>query len=178
MDDIFEHSEDYKNIRDKILDYLGRQDYSKAKLLEKVTSLKKNYPKTKRYAHYTPDNVQYVIDRLESLNLINEKRFLENMLYSGLRSQYGIRRITQKMYTRKYPKKLIESVLKEHAESGERHDLTRITSMAQRRKESLERKYPDADAYEIKERLFAFLAQKGFEYDDIQKIIESLKKSP
>ena len=171
----FRNTQDYINLKSKLLDYLGRQDYSEAKLLEKVCNLKKNYPQTIRYRYYTQKNVLLVIDDLKELGLINEIRFLENMIYSSLRSNYGIRRVKQKMYRHKYKKENIEHVLRQYEEDKPQRDLSKIISTTQRRKETLQRKYKDESDYTLERRLFQFLAQKGFEYDEISTILKELE---
>lgn len=170
----FKETEAFTNIKNKLLDYLSRQDYSEAKLLEKVLQLKKNYPSTQRYTHYTKKNVLIAIEHLKKYGIINEIRFLEAMLASGLRSEYGIRRITQRMYQRGYKKEHIALVLAKHKENENERDFSKIVRLAQQRKQTLLRKYPNEHPSQIKKRLIGYLAQKGFEYDEISSLLEQL----
>lgn len=169
----FENSETFTNIKTKLLDYLSRQDYSEAKLLEKVCNLKKYYPTTKRYEHYTPHNVRIVIEHMKQLGYINEIRFLENILLQGLRSEYGMQRISQKMYRKKYHKDNIKQVLENKDQFETERDYSKIQRLLERKKETLLHRYPNESVYELRKRLMGFLMQKGFSYEEITMLLES-----
>ncbi len=171
----FEETPGYQHLKAKLLDYLSQRDYSEARLFEKVCSLRERYPNTKRYEPYTPANIRLVINRLKEVGIIDEVRFLENMLYASLHSQYGLRRITQKMYRNKYAKEHIEAVLRRFHEDAPERDLSSITRAVQRRKATLMRKYPDESKHIINKRLFQFVAAKGFSYDEIKQILSLLE---
>jgi len=173
MNDFYQ-TQDYQYIKDKILDYLSIQDYSEAKLLQKVLLLKQRYPKTKRYKNYTKPNIEFVIKRLVELKVIDEIRFLENLIYSSLASKYGIKKIQQKMYIKMYKRSNIEKILAKYNEDKPEKDFTKITTLTKFKKDTLLRKYPNESTYDIDKRLFNFIAQKGFEYEEIKEIISTV----
>ncbi|HCC22665.1 TPA: hypothetical protein DF272_00595 [Candidatus Falkowbacteria bacterium] len=178
MKDQFETTTDFTNICNKILDYLGRQDYSEAKLVEKVTNLKKYYPKTKRYDNYTSENVTRVIEELKKKGVMDEVKFLTRMLEAYLGREYGIRTIERKMRERKYKKENIVEVIDSYRRSGSEFDYTKIEKVAVKKKEQWEKKYYDDKQkfYQIKTKLYVWLAQKGFESGEIKQIITRIYK--
>ncbi len=166
-------AEDYQHIREKIVDYLARQSFSERKLLQKVTDLKKNYPKTKRYEFYTPVHVQKVLDEFKEQGLINDWQYARDVLRSLKDRKDGIHRIQQKMYRRLIPKEIIEAVLREWREEGKDQDYAVIIRETKRKAERLAEKYPGKrEQYTNRQRLYAFLAQKGYEPEEIGEIIQ------
>ena len=176
MNKEFEATADFANIYSKILDYLARQDYSEAKLLEKVLNLPKYYSKTKRYENYTRENVEAVIEVLKEKGLIDENKFLERMLERSLSGEHGLRRIQQKMYQRRYKKENIKKVLDEFQEKNIQFDLTRISEKTKKKKQDFERKYKGdkVKLSQIRGRLFQFLGQKGYGVEEINKVLKEL----
>ncbi|PIR93721.1 hypothetical protein COT97_05135 [Candidatus Falkowbacteria bacterium CG10_big_fil_rev_8_21_14_0_10_39_11] len=176
MNTEFEATTDFANIYNKLLDYLSRQDHSEAKLVEKVTNLKKYYSKTRRYDNYTRENVEYVIEILKKKGILNEVRNLERMLELSLDQVYGIRRIEQKMYTRKYKKENIKKVLTEHRRSEYNFNYEKIEALVNKKRSDLKKKYEGdkEKLYQIKTKLYAFLAQKGFEGEEIKLILNKI----
>ena len=169
-------SEDYQHIKEKLIDYLSRQGFSERKLLQKVTDLKKNYPRTKRYLFYTAQNVQKVIDELKKDGYINDRKYAKDVLRQLKDRKDGIQRIRQKMYTRLIPSKIINEILGEWQEMGLKQDYTFIIRDAKRKYERLCEKFPSKkDKYTIKTKLYAFLAQKGYGPDEIKKIINKVQ---
>lgn len=173
METDFKDSQDYLNIKNKIFDYLGRQDCSEKKLIQKVCDLKKNYPQTKRYENYDSENVLIVIEDLKKEGIIDEVKFLQNMIELSLDSKYGLNRIKQKMYQKLYKKENIEKVFKDFQENPIKRDFTRIIKITKQKREFLLKKYPQESDYDINQRLFAFLAQKGFEFNEVGMILKN-----
>lgn len=174
MDNSFEQSQDYINLKSKLLDYLSTRDYSVKKLAQKIASLKERYPDSKRYLNYTPANTALAIKRLIDAGLIDEERFLRTMLMSAADGTYGLRRIRLKMMRQLYPAGLIERIMKEYVENGAQPDLSKITKLAQRKKLFLENKYR-SDAKQlrtVRQRLVQFLALRGYDFEIIKKILE------
>jgi len=168
-------TEDFNNIRQKIIDYLSRQGFSERKLLQKVTDLKKNYPKTKRYFFYTRPNVQKVIDEMKQEGYIDDLKYAKDVLRQLKDRKDGIQRIRQKMYRRLIPEKIISEVLGRWQQQGTKQDYSIIVRNAMQKKKRLEEKYPGKkNEYDRNQRMYAFLAQKGYLPDDIDKIINLL----
>ncbi|MDD5040551.1 MAG: regulatory protein RecX [Patescibacteria group bacterium] len=164
--------DDYQHIKDKILDYLSRQGFSEKKLLQKVTSLKRNYPSTARYLFYTPEHVQKVLDELAAVGLVDDEKYCRDVLRQLQDRKDGLYRIRQKMHRRLIPRPLIEKVLGEWKQSGTKQDYTAIIRETQRKHERLKEKHPGAkEQYTVKRKLYAFLAQKGYGAEEIKEIL-------
>ncbi len=169
-------SEDYQHIKEKLIDYLSRQGFSERKLLQKVTDLKKNYPRTKRYLFYTTQNVQKVINELKNQGYIDDQKYAKDVLRQLKDRKDGIQRMRQKMYTRLIPVNIINEVLGNWKELGSKQDYSIIIRDAKRKYERLCEKYPTKkDKYTIQTKLYAFLAQKGYGPDEIKNIISQAK---
>lgn len=174
MVDIHPTEEDFKNIRNKILDYLSRQGFSERKLLEKVTRLKKNYPHSARYTFYTSRWIQRVIDDLKKEGFIDDKKYAQDVLRQLKNKQDGILRIKEKMYRRLIPPSIIEEVLAGFNREGRTQSYEKIIKNVKRKKEELQRKKIPKKEHQM--RLYAFLAQKGFLPDDIQQIMQQTQE--
>ncbi len=172
MTEIKPSPEDYQHIKDKLYDYLSRQGFSERKLLQKVTDLKRRYPKTKRYEFYTIQHVQKVIDELKEAGFIDDRKYAESVLRQLLDRKDGIHRIRQKMHQRLIPSAIIEEVLSAWQQSGVKQDYSAVIRAAKRKYERLSEKYPSKkDRYTINTKLYAFLAQKGYTPDEVKEII-------
>ena len=174
----FDQSDDFKHLYAKALDYLAKQEYSERKLLQKILSLKKRYPQTTRYKNYTENNIRAVLSVLKGQGLLNEERALREKVTASRSGIYGMRRIKEKCYIQLYEKENIEKVFKEFQESEVAHDLTAIIKKVKFRKESLERRYKDdpVKLRTVRDKLMQFLVTKGFDYDDIKKVLENISE--
>lgn len=167
--------EDFQHIKEKLIDYLSRQSFSEAKLIQKVADLKRRYPKTKRYFFYTEENIKKVIEELRNLGYIDDRKYAEGILRQLKDRKDGIQRIRQKMYTRLIPSSIINEVLGEWQDDGAKQDYTTIIRDAKRKYERLCKKHPSkAEKYTVQTKLYAFLAQKGYTPDQIKEIIEKI----
>ncbi|XOU94609.1 MAG: regulatory protein RecX [Candidatus Kerfeldbacteria bacterium] len=165
-------SEDFQHIKEKLIDYLSRQGFSEAKLIQKVTDLKRRYPKTKRYFFYTKENIIKVTNELKDLGLINDRKYAESVLRQLKDRKDGIQRIRQKMYTRLIPTSIINEVLGEWQDQGTKQDDSIIIRDAKRKYERLcEKHQAKKEKYTIQTKLYAFIAQKGYTPDQIKEII-------
>ena len=158
------------------MNYLLSQDFSERNIYRKLITLKQRYPQSDRYKKYTPKLILEVIDYLKKHNYLNEERTIKNYIESSLSSTQGLRMVIMKLKRRGFKNIYIDKVVNEIKESGEPRNLERITKVALRKKGSLERKYASVPTKmrEIKPRLFQFLASRGFNSSEINKIIERL----
>ncbi|MFA5051798.1 MAG: regulatory protein RecX [Patescibacteria group bacterium] len=171
--------EDYQHIKEKIVDYLSRQGFSEKKLLQKVTDLKKHYPQTERYRFYTPVHVQKVLDELKGLGLVDDYAFAQSIFRQLKDRKDGLYRIKEKMRRRLIPQSVIDTVLKEWKQSGQGQDYTAIIRETKRKYERLKERFPAPNQhYEIKQKLYMFLGQKGYVADEIKTIIGQALNEP
>ena len=164
--------EDYQHIKEKIIDYLSRQGFSEKKLLQKVTDLKKHYPRTARYEFYTTEHVQKVLNELKDMGLVDDEKYCRDVLRNLQDRKDGLYRIKDKMRRRLIPPSIIEKVLREWKQSGVSQDYTAIVRETKRKLERLNEKHPSAKGkYVVKQKLYAFLAQKGYGAEEIKEIL-------
>lgn len=167
--------EDYQHIKEKIVDYLSRQGFSEKKLLQKVTDLKKHYPRTQRYYFYTTEHVQKALDDLKDLGLVDDEKYAYDVLHQLQDRKDGLYRIKDKMRRRLIPPAIIEKVLGEWKRAGVSQDYTAIIRETKRKADRLNEKHPSLKGqYLVRQKLYAFLAQKGYGAEEIREI---LKKS-
>ncbi|PIT87565.1 MAG: hypothetical protein COU31_02260, partial [Candidatus Magasanikbacteria bacterium CG10_big_fil_rev_8_21_14_0_10_40_10] len=173
------NQETYSHIREKIIDYLSRQGFSERKLFKKVTDLRKRYPSTARYAGYIGSNVQQVINDLKLEGVINDESYARDVLRQLKNKKDGPECIRQKLYCRLIPKETIELVMAEFSQSGFSQDFVSIIRETRRKKDELRKKLGTGKkaGYVLFQKLYAFLAQKGYYPDDISKIIEQSGKA-
>lgn len=157
---------------------LAARDYSRKGLEGKLVDLKKRFPKNTIYPFFTIPTVREVIDSLVEQGLINEERSIRNIIESSLSGRYGQYRIVMKLKRKLYPTTLIENIFKEYAPI--KRDLERITDSAKLKYEIFKRKAgtDKQKIFQIKNKLRMFLAYRGFNSDEIEKIIAKIKMAP
>lgn len=176
MEKQFEATEELKPVYIKAVEYLAARDYSRRGLRNKLVSLKKRFPKNKRYDCLTPENVDIVLDYLVESGMLNERRAVRRLFEHSLDGVYGKYRIKQKLLQRKFSKEIVDEEFREFQEDAAEADFTRIIEKTRSRKRTLEHRYAhDAEKLsQIKTKLIAFLSQRGYDYDEIQKILTKL----
>lgn len=144
--------------------------------MKKMLSLKKRFPQSRRYQNFSVANIQAGLDKLKEIGALNEKRSLKNMAEYSLSGAYGQRRLKLKMIRRGYPKNLVEEVLAEFKEQNIPHDLDKIIKIAKLKKKNMEEKFRSdhKKLRTIRQRLIQFLANRGFDYEVINKILEKI----
>lgn len=168
--------ETHDHIREKIIDYLSRQGFSERKLLRKVTDLRTRYPYSQRYAGYISRNVQEVLDEMKKEGIVNDASYAREVLRQLQDKKDGPARIRQKLFTRLLPKEIIESVMREFSEKGFQQDFSKIIRDVKRKHKDLELKlgHSQKARYVIWQKLYAYLAQKGYYPEDIRKIMHEV----
>jgi SOS response regulatory protein OraA/RecX len=98
------------------------------------------------------------------------------MAENSLTKDYGPRRLKLKMMRGGYKKELIEKVMKELAESNQQPDYSKIIRLTITKRKVLENKYRSdvKKLRSVKQRLVQFLAQRGYDFDNIKKILEKV----
>lgn len=155
---------------------LAARDYSQKGLEGKLVDLKKRFPRNQIYPFFTTTAVREVIQLLVKEGLINEQRSIRNIIESSLSGKLGQYRIIMKLKHKGYPSELIESIFKEYAPV--KRDLDRITESAKLKYTLFKRKAGEdkQKIFQIKNKLRMFLAYRGFNSDEIEKIIAKIIK--
>lgn len=155
---------------------LSARDYSQKGLESKLVDLKKRFPRNTIYPLFTTTAVREVIDSLVKQGLIDEERSIRNIIESSMAGKLGQYRIVMSLKRKGYPSTLIESLFKEY--SPVKRDLERITESAKLKYEIFKRKAGDDNQkiFQIKNKLRMFLAYRGFNSEEIEKIIAKIIK--
>ncbi len=178
---------------ERILEYsvylLSSREYSEKMIEDKIEKkfvLQKSYYKKGEY-HKTKEKseeeiyqlrqiTEQVIQFLREKKYLDDQRTAENFLrYRREYSARGKRMISQDMYKKKLNQEVIDNVLSEFSEEEEQLDCIKI---AQKKWSSLLTKGDTIENQQKnKERLFRFLAGKGFPYSMITNACEEAMKS-
>ncbi|MCC6638989.1 RecX family transcriptional regulator [Candidatus Falkowbacteria bacterium] len=159
-------------IQFKILDYLSKGAVSNKKIIARMVMLKKRYPNYQRYALYTPSHIQLVINDLTMQGIINEHRDVTAKISSLLQGRYGSRRIYQKLLLQGYAPALIKQVLKELETEVKDRSYDSISRLAIQKYKRIQQKYISESKHQHKQRLFAFIVSKGYDFDEATLIAQ------
>lgn len=108
-----------------------------------------------------------VIEFLKSKNLINDAYFAKEYIeYRNSKSAKSIKVIESELRRKDVPDDVVEKVIGEHAQK----ERQRILEIAQ---EKL-REFKDLPQDKQKSRLFGFLSRQGYDFDEIDEVIEKL----
>lgn len=174
----FEHDQDLKNIYTKMLEWLSVGEVSEKRLVDRIVRLKRLYPDTVRYAFYTEKNAKIVVDYLREQDLVNDQRYTERLFELLKDKKDGLRAIRRKMLNRQLPKSAVDAVLKDFHQSGGKQDLERITAAATAKLAKLQSKYGNdpKKKYQIRSKLYAWLAMRGFGPEESSLVLKRLAK--
>lgn len=113
-----------------------------------------------------------VIAQLRDLNFLDDGAFAKAFARdSALGKKWGPHRIAQKLREAGVGDHHIEEALKEVRNTMEDEDLVRV--LAEKRWAQLSR---IDDAKKRKKRLYDYLARRGFDFDDIRRVVDSLSR--
>ena len=114
---------------------------------------------------YSPQIVNYVLEKLAEYNYINDENYAKIYVRS-VKNKYGKIKIKTELKLKGVSEKIIDDVLLEF-ESEEDVILTLATKY-------LKGKEP---TYENLSKLYRFLLSKGFEYDEVSRCVKSFKEN-
>lgn len=168
-----------KNIYNKMLDYLSKSDMAEQRLVDRIERLKLRYPHSKRYELYTKANAWKVIPLLREDGYVDEERFAGRVFESLKDKKDGLRMIKRKMLSRQIKAEVVEKTINEFVRSERHQDLTKITRAAKDKYSRLNDKFgkDPVKKYQIRSKLYAWLAMRGFDAGEAAKIIEKADKN-
>ncbi len=112
-----------------------------------------------------------VLDRLESLGLLDDRAYAEALVRSITRTRpAGPKLLKQKLWQKGVPQKIAEAVLAEAGPDAE-SQAEQAIAFAQKKAASMER----LDAATRKRRLYGQLARRGFDRDAIDAAMQSIE---
>ena len=165
------HLKEGGEISSEQLEQLVFENEKSAALSKAVTLLGKNL-KTKSQMRkyltekgYSPQIINYVLEKLAEYNYINDENYAKIYVRS-VKNKYGKIKIKTELKLKGVSEKIIDEVLLEF-ESEEDVILTLATKY-------LKGKEP---TYENLSKLYRFLLSKGFEYDEVSRCVKSFKEN-
>ena len=149
-------------------------------LLGQVISLLSRRPHSKREItqylqkkHATDKQKEIIIQKLENLNYIDDEEFI--LWWIDQRKTFrpkGKIAIFQELRLKGIDEKLIKSVFEKNEETNENSDFIVALGLGRKRLERIK----NLPEMEIKTKLSRFLASRGFEWEIIKDVIDSLMK--
>lgn len=165
------HLKEGGEISSEQLEQFVFENEKSAALSKAVTLLGKNL-KTKSQMRkyltekgYSPQIINYVLEKLAEYNYINDENYAKIYVRS-VKNKYGKIKIKTELKLKGVSEKIIDEVLLEF-ESEEDVILTLATKY-------LKGKEP---TYENLSKLYRFLLSKGFEYDEVSRCVKSFKEN-
>lgn len=165
------HLKEGVEISQEKLNELVFENEKSVALTKAVTLLGKNLKtksQLKKYLvekGYSPQIVSYVLEKLIEYNYINDENYAKIYVRS-VKNKYGKIKIKNQLKLKGVPEKVIEDVLSEF-ESEEDVILT------------LANKYLKGKSvtHETLAKLYRFLLSKGFEYEEVNRVVKSFKEN-
>ncbi len=119
-----------------------------------------------RQKRYTPEIIQQVIDYLKEHNFLNDRRFSEEWINSGIKKGFARKRICYELGRKGIPEDLIQEAV---GKSFSKIDETEIAlRLVQKRYKTLKNKRDF-------QRISGFLRRRGHSFSIINRVIEQLK---
>lgn len=135
--------------------FLKTRERSKKEICDKL--------KTKEF---TPTQIEKVLEKLERLNIVNDKRFAEMFVRDRMKLKpKGKRALSIELMQKGIDKNIIEEVLNEMLGGDQELEL------AKKILEKAEKKYSGFDENAKRDKIIKYLMGKGFSYSLIEKVL-------
>lgn len=155
------NSEDYQAVKERAYRLLSGRDHGAEELRRKLT--KKGF---------SPDMCRQVVDEFRSKDLLNDKTYALKFARDKYRlKQWGPKKITSALFKKGVPKPVISSVIDKLKDEIEPVD-TCIELALKRRRHFLR----EEDSFKRKQKIFRYLAGKGYSTDKIKKALPNIEK--
>lgn len=152
-------SEDIHAIREACLRYLSRRDHASFELKQKLQ--KKDYETS---------NIELVIEEFVDKGWIDDSKFSSSFATEKAElNKWGPQKIRAALYKKGLPKKSIESGIEYAFENLQAHKI--CVDLALKRKKQFAR---ESDSYKREQKIYRFLAGRGFNSEDIQKALPQI----
>ena len=139
---------------------LGRQNYFERALTNKL-----------RQKEYSEEDIAYALEKLKGYHYIDDKKLAEGFVKDKKKfAKKGPSYIAQSLRMKGVDSDTIKNMLEKHYSEGE--ELDNCKAAAVKKLESYRKKYDDF--YVLKSKLYAYLAQKGFNSSVVCKTIDAL----
>ena len=119
---------------------------------------------------YQPSAIAYAVDRAIEVHLIDDNRLCDQYVYEKLNSSKpdGPQKIKSKLISRGINIDIIEEAIEKHL--CNESEQSKILLLVQKKAPVIKAK----NSYDMRGKLFRFLAQKGFNFDDINSVLDGV----
>ena len=144
-----------KRAKLRCMHLLEKRDYTEKELRQKLISGK---------TEYTQEEMDAAIDYVKSFHYVDDGRFACRYI-EAMSSRKSRRQIEQELYRKGVEKELVQEAFEEVGEVPEEEQIARW----------MEKRHYDPSETDPKEKqkMYAFLARKGFRYENIQRAMKS-----
>ncbi len=149
------HEDDYFKAKDTAFKFLEKTMKTESQLREKLLE--------KEFDEVTIDRVVIL---LKEYKLLDDHKYTQQFLAEKLRSR-GLRKVTFELHQKGISKETLDEVL-ETMETGSIEEESCFT-VAEKKYREIQRK--EDDRYKQKNKLYTFLAGKGYDYETINSVI-------
>jgi len=147
-------------IKQKAFAYLARRQHSEKELAIKL-----------KQKGYNVEFINEVLTELKENNLVNDKNFsLQFVDEMASRKKWSPKKIKAELIKKGISKEIISTVIEE--KYSRQAELENALAVANKKLKILKSKIDDDEI--IKQKLFSFLYQRGYEYDLVNEIITSV----
>ncbi len=151
-----ETSENLHAVKENALRYLARRDHASTELLQKLQ--KKGFD---------PSAIEIVIDDLAERGYIDDEMFAASFAAEKAElNKWGPKKITAALFKKALPKQIVERAVKKATENL--HQVQICVDLALKKKRHFLR---ELDPYKRKQKIYNYLAGRGFSNSDIKKSI-------
>ena len=158
----FESDKLLTKCRKKASDLLLRRMHATGELRKKLYA-KNEFPR---------NFVEKVIAEMDEFGYLNDRKFASEFCKELIRKGYGPGLIRQKMYQRGLSGELIREIIQEFTESKQDSN-EELLRLAQKKLKSLQR---ETDVFKKRQKLYRYLAGKGWGSSDIGGVIDIILK--
>lgn len=155
-------SEEYQKVKDTFYDYLSRRDHGSIELKQKGS--KKGF---------SPEIMADVLNELDQKGLIDDLSFAQKFASDKAEfKQWGPRKIKSELLRKGIQKQVAEKAIKEITNNLDQQQICVDLLMKK------ERRYMrETDPFKRKQKMYRYLAGKGFSGNVIKKAIDTVKNS-
>lgn len=154
-------SEEYQSVKERCYRLLSGRDHGAEELRRKLIQ-----------KGFSPSMCDQVVEEFRSKDLLNDRAYASGFAHDKYHlKQWGPKKITSALYKKGVPKAVITDVISELEASIDPVD-TCIELVLKRRRHFLR----ESDSFKRKQKIFRYLAGKGYSSDTIKKAMPNIEK--
>ena len=152
----------FKNPKDYAFWLLSCREYTVKKLQDKCIE---KFPEE-------AVEIEKLINFLVQKEYLSDQRFTESFIRVQVRQGQGRQKIFMKLLQKGVPKEVIEAQLDSSLEQED--VLTPVIKLMNKKSIQLKRKYPEIPDYELRQKLTAYLAGRGYGYAVTKEVLSDM----